>query len=292
MLRPTDTHVEHVLSSLADLCHATDQPWHVKSVQGEIGGGRVSPEDLTALDGHPHAVALTISGLDQTAFEALVERHAAQFSALHFWKCPRIADLSPLEHLPHLTHVAFYWNQRASRLWNFARTPKLDGLQFRDFTRLHDLSDLREAISLRELTFGDAIWPKSTFQSLEPIGALQSLKRLKFDAKRIDDGRVQPLAKLQQLEELEFPPNMLTTRQVAWLRARLPESVHSTTLTPIRVLQGFKSGSSKDLDRLVIGKRKPFLNSESDAGRIEEYERQFWRMVDQFRKDSNAQPDE
>ena len=186
----------HVLSSLAELCHATDQPWHVKFVQAEIGGGRISSDALSVLDRHPDAVALTVSGLDQASFEALVERHGARFSALHFWKCPRLADLSPLERLRHVTHVAFYWNQRATRLWNFANTPNLDGLQFRDFTRLHDLSDLRGASSLRELAFGDAVWSKSTFQSLEPIGALQSLKKLTFDAKRIDDGRVQPLAKL------------------------------------------------------------------------------------------------
>jgi hypothetical protein len=154
------------------------------------------------------------------------------------------------------------------------------------------LSDLRGARSLRELAFGDAVWAKSTFTSLEPIGVLQNLKKLSFDAKRIDDGRVQALANLEQLEVIQFPPNMLTTQQVAWLRARLPESVQSTVLSPVQTIQGLKSNSGKDLDTLVIGKRKPFLNSRVDAARVEAYEREFWRMVAEFRKDSSAEPDE
>lgn len=268
-----------------------ERPWLANLVQAEVGGGRLSSRDLTVLDEHPDAIALTASGLDQSTFEALVATYGRRFSGLHFWKCPRIVDLSPLEHLPHLTHVAFYWNQRADRLWDFTRTPKLRGLQFRDFTQLHDLRDLRAAISLQELRFGDAIWPKSRFESLEPIGELEQLKRLALDAKRIEDGRVEPLARLVQLETLEFPPNMLTTRQVAWLRARLSESVQSTTLTPILTVEGLRSSNGKKLDRLVIGKRKPFLNSSLDAARIKRYEKEFWEMVNAFRQNPAAQPD-
>jgi hypothetical protein len=106
---------------------------------------------------HPDATALMISGLDQAAFEYLIARYGAQFLAIEFWKCPRIADLSPLEDLPGLRLAQFYWNQRATRLWNLARNPGLTGLSFDDFTRLHDLSDLQAGSSLRELACGDAL---------------------------------------------------------------------------------------------------------------------------------------
>jgi hypothetical protein len=46
--------------------------------------------------------------LDQKAFEVVVARFGAQFLGLHFWKCLRIVDLSPLENLPNVTHVRFY----------------------------------------------------------------------------------------------------------------------------------------------------------------------------------------
>lgn len=82
----------------------------------QIGGGRLDESHLTAIGEHASARALRISGLDQATFESLVARYGKQFSAIEFWKCPRIADLSPLEDLPDLQLVAFYWNQRATRL--------------------------------------------------------------------------------------------------------------------------------------------------------------------------------
>ena len=191
----------------------------------EIGGGRLDASHLATIADHPEAHALTVSGLDQPTFERLVTEHGRQFSAIEFWKCPRIADLSPLEDLPGLRLVSFYWNQRATRLWDLTRTPGLAGLNLDDFTRLHDLADLAEGTNLRELAFGDMIWSTSVYTTLEPVGTLTGLRSLAFSAKKIEDGRIDPLGHLTGLEELSFPTNLFTTRQVAWLRARLPETV-------------------------------------------------------------------
>jgi hypothetical protein len=115
-------------------------------------------------------------------------------------------------------------------------TPASLGLCFEDFNRLHDLRDLRSGASLRELEFGDAVWSKSVFESLEPLDALSSLRSLNFNAKRIDDSRIEPLAHLTRLEALRFPPRQFTTRQVAWLRAKLPTALESASLAPVALL--------------------------------------------------------
>lgn len=279
--------------SLLDLRrkNRADPSWLVNLVLPEIGGGRIEESHLAAIGENAGARALRISGLDQATFESLVARYGRQFSAIEFWKCPRIADLSPLEHLPDLQLVAFYWNQRATRLWNMARNPRLTGLCFEDFTRLHDLRDLQTGASLEELEFGDVVWSTSVFESLEPLAALSGLRSLNFNAKRIDDKRIEPLGELTRLEALRFPPRQFTSRQVAWLRARLPASLESASLTPLVQLERPLELRGKTRDVLLVGKRKPFLNSVTDAARIRRHVNGFVQMVDNFRQDPTLKPD-
>jgi hypothetical protein len=40
-----------------------------------------------------------------------------------------------------------------------------------------------------------------------------------------------------------------------------------------------------------MGKRKPFLSSDSDAARIQRYVDNFERLVERFRRDSELEPD-
>lgn len=259
----------------------------------EIGGGKLAPKDLSAIEASPDATALRISGLEQNTFKQLIECYGSQFSALYFWKCPRIVDLTPLEDLSNLRLAAFFWNQRTTRLWDFSRTPNLRGLFLKDFTRLHDLSDLSAATSLNELEFGDMIWRTSVFQSLKPLESLGQLKALCFDAKQIEDGRIEPLASLQHLKSLQFPANQFTTRQVAWLRAHMPDSLSTRSLEPVWSFMDRPIGKGdRQRDMLVVGKRKPWLNSKRDARRIERYVDEFWRMVEQFRQNPELLPDD
>ncbi len=282
--------------SLQALCAVnTAQPWCIDLIQPELSGGKTTASDLDSIAARPGATAIRVSGLDQKTFELLVTRYGSQFDAIYFWKSARIADLTPLETLPQLRLVAFYHNQRTTRLWDLRRTERLVGLQFENFTRLHALDDLETGGMLHELNFGDALWNTSIFNSLLPLAALVSLRRLSFNARRINDCRIQPLASLSQLDWLAFPPNLFTTSQVAWLRARLPESVQSHVLGPLFHLGPIKNLSDNtvtemDKDVLVVGKRKPALNSRRDDTRIQRYVGEFARLVQRFRDDSSAQP--
>lgn len=263
------------------------RPWMLNLVLPEIGGGKATAKDLEPIADRTDATAITISGLDQGTFELLVSKYGRQFTGIHFWKCPRIADLSPLEDLPQLTQVAYYWNQRATRLWDLAATPNLRGLHFDDFRRLHALDDLAAGPSLEELGFGNAVWATSVFASLGPLEGLTKLRHLTISASRVLDGRIQPLASLTTLETLSFPSNLFTTEQCAWLRAHLPESTTGPILGPVnRLHQPLPDGR----DTLVIGKRKPFLNSTTDGDSIAEYEARWARMVEEFRAAPDRPP--
>lgn len=269
---------------------ANTEPWLVDLVQPEIGGGRLHQTDLSRIESHTGAHALRVSGLDQTTFEELVLCYGDRFTAIHFWKCPGIRDLSPLQSLPHLRLISFFWNQRAEHLWDLAATPNLTGLRLYDFTRLHDLTDISRGSSLRELEFGDAVWDSMVIETLDPIAHLHALRSLKISAKKINDDRIEPLAHLQQLASLDFSSKQFTTRQVAWLRAHLPDTLQSEALEPLRRFSKPFSYNGKDRDVLLVGKRKPFLSSTADASRIEKHIADFERMVAEFRRDPSLPP--
>lgn len=274
-------------SRLIDLrSHIGARPWMLNLVLPEIGGGKATAKDLEPIAESPDATAIRMSGLDQGTFEHFVSVYGRQFTGIHFWKCPRIADLSPLQDLPQLTHVAYYWNQRTSRLWDFSATPNLRGLHFEDFTRLNVLDDLAAGSSLEELAFGNAVWVTSVYATLDPLAGLGRLRDLNFSAKRILDGRIQPLASLTKLESLSFPTKLFTTEQCAWLRARLPDSATGRVLEPLMKLdKPLVNGK----DTLVIGKRKPWLNSATDGERIAGYQAKFWQLVEEFRVSSSKE---
>jgi hypothetical protein len=272
---------------------STNPAWRVDLMLRDVGGGKLAAGDLDAISLQPDAPALRVSGLDQATFEKLVEHRGQQFTALHLWKCPRIQDLSPLESLPDLTLVSIYWNQRTAKLWNLAKTPKLRGLEFEDFTRLKDLEDLRNAVAVEELSFGDKIWVKASVASLEPVGTVKTVRRLSFALRKVEDGRIQPLANLTMLERVDCSSNLFTTEQLAWLRAHLPDTVEGRVLAPVEQFDKplpNPNGHGPDRDVLVMGKRKPFLNSHADAGKLQRYVDDYWTMVARFRENPLLEP--
>ena len=275
------------------LARATNPAWRVDLMLKEVGGGRLSESALQAIETQPQATALRVSGLDQATFETLVHRHGQQFTAIQLWKCPRIEDFSALEDLPNLALVSIYWNQRASRLWNLSKTPKLRGLEFEDFTRLRDLEDLRNAVAVEELSFGDKVWVKASMASLEPLTAVETVRRVSFALRKIDDGRIQPLGQLAALERLDCPSNLFTTEQLAWLRAHLPDTVEGRVLAPIQQFDKplpSPNANGPGRDVLVMGKRKPFLNSQADASKVQRFVDDYWKMVSRFRADPALEP--
>lgn len=256
----------------------------VTLLQQDISGGKISREEIDTLKLHPDANEIWISGLKQDTFEYFVDKFAKQFKAITFWKCPRIEDFSKLTALDNVEYLIFFWNQRVTHLWDLSKNIKLKGLSFDDFTRMHTLEEIPLAPVLEELYFGDKIWNKYIVDSLKPLAMANSLKRLSFSAKKIIDGDITPLAEIKKLQEVDFPSNLFTTRQVAWLAAKRSDTC-SRNFAPYIKLKTpleYPKGALKDL--LVVGKRKPFLNSQKDKFKVAKYEQEFVAAVDYYRK--------
>ncbi|MDN4490804.1 hypothetical protein QQX13_08160 [Demequina sp. SYSU T00068] len=269
--------------SLLDLrrVNRREPTWLVSLVQPQLNGGRLDPRDLAQLDERPEATALRVSGLDQRTFELVVAEHGSRFSALDLWKCPRIADLSPLEDMTHLRLVSAFWNQRSAHLWDLSRTPALEGLHLTDFIKLRALDDVARGVSLNELEIEGGNSSPVTVDTYEPVGALTGLRSLSLGATRPRDGRVEPLGALVGLERLTLPSNIFTWRQLAWLSARLPSTVEAASLRPYRRLGHALGGH----DTLLMGKRQPFVSWDADQRLIQAHTARFEAAVAEFRAD-------
>ena len=157
---------------------------------------------------------LKVVGLQQDSFEYLIENYGDKFSEIDFFKCPLINDLSSLEKLENIEKISFYWNQRATKLWDLSKNKKLSSIAIADFTRLHSLSDLQSSETLTEVSFGDKVWSSLKIESLEPLENVENLKKLSFSAKKIENSDVSPLARIKKLEEIEFPTNLFSTDKI------------------------------------------------------------------------------
>lgn len=276
-------------SSLWDLRkRAPDSPTRVTLIQPELSGGKTTRSEIDALLSRGASV-VTVSGLDQDTFEYAMRRYGEQLVALHFWKCPRIDDFSPLESVDKLTFAAFYWNQKATRLWNFSKTPLLSGLFFENFKRLEDLTDLAGALSLQALEFGNGFTGRSVVHSLEPLAHLKALRSLAINPSRVLEGGIFPIASLISLRELSFSQRLFPVEQIAWLRAHLPDTLRSEALTPTRPvpIKGIKLPG----DLLVNGKGGPLLSADKDVIRVRRFVAQFEALVQMYRDNPELRPE-
>jgi hypothetical protein len=283
-MKNLDSYLEPILSK------ATDQSTYVSLT--DVSGGRIAKDEIDVIKEFPSATEIAISGLTQDTFEYFVENYGHQFKAIIFWKCPLVGSLKAMEYLDQVEYIVYFWNQRAEHLWDFSKTKALKGFCYDDFTRMHDISEIADAPALEDLRFGNRVEPKYILNTLSPIKECATLKNLAFSAKKLLDGKIEPLAYLKQLERLWFPSNLFSTEQVAWLKAHLPDTVVSKALNAYWTLDKPLTTSGKDIDTVIVGKRKPLLSSVADKVRISKYVEQFNEMHQWYLKNPEALPDD
>jgi hypothetical protein len=285
-MKNLDYYLERILSK------ASGRGTYLSLTQRDVSGGRIAKNEIDLIKEFPNATEIAISGLTQDTFEYFVENYGHQFKAIIFWKCPLVGSLQAMEYLDQLEYIVYFWNQRAEHLWDFSKTKALKGFCYDDFTRMHDISEVADAPALEELQFGDRVWTKYILNTLAPIKKCTALKSLKFSAKKIVDGKIEPLADLKQIEHLWFPSKLFSTEQVAWLKSHLPDTVVSKVLNAYWTIEKPLKISGKDKDTFIVGKGKPFLSSVDDKSRISRYVAQFNEMQQWFLENPKALPDD
>lgn len=261
-------------------------------VEADISGGRITRERIGLIRDHPDATEISISGLTQETFEHFIATYAHQFEVIRFWRCPLVEDLSMIGSLADVRYIVYFWNQRATRLWDLSKTKALKGLAYHGFTRLHDISEIAKTSSLEELQFGDSVWPQYVVNSLSPLQDCSTIRHLSISGKKIVDERIEPLAGLVNLESLDLQDNLFTTEQIAWLKAHLADTVASKHLSAYRRLAFPIAIDGKNKDTSVVGKRKPLLDSEQEKSRLDKYVHQFDAMYHWYLANPEARPED
>lgn len=235
----------------------------------DIGGGKISVEDIDVLKEHPDTDVVTISGLRQDTFEYFINKYGKQLKAIRFFKNKFVEDLSPLSSLPELEYVHFYANQRADTLWDMSKNTSLTGLSVKDFSRLRSIKNIDTAPALKEFHIGNAIWDKMCLDSLMPLSKT-NIEKFSFSGKAITDNDFSFIESMPSLKVLDFAANLLTTEQTAWITANFPKLEGFALKAKIDCFSD-NSSPYEVPSTIIVGKRKPYLTIKGNEKRIEKY---------------------
>ena len=233
-------------------------------------GLKEAGNDIDKLKDYPDTDVVTISGLHQDTFEYFIKTYGTQFKVIRFFKNKLVEDWSLLGTLSNLEYIHFFANQRISSLWDMSRNTALSGLCIEDFTKLDSMEGIGTAPALREFRIGNAVWSTMILKSLLPL-ANTNIEKFMFCGKSITENDYSFLSDMPNLKQFDFPTNMLTTEQVAWIVANFPNLEGYA----LKAKVDFAATSNHAAEVLIVGKRKPMLTVENNEKRIEKYIQNF-----------------
>lgn len=208
---------------------------------------------------------LWIHSVNQKEFNAILS--LVNPKTLHI-EAMRVDDLSTLTSLKDVEILALNWNTKAQSLWDLSQNTSLKLLSIIDFSKLNDISPIQNSASVESLQLAGGMWNSLNLHTLNPLRHLENLKFLSLSSIRVKDESLEPLSELKGLEILVIS-NQFPTEEYARLSVTLPNTKCDYFKPYIR--HRFVQGE----DVLVVGKRKPHLNSKVDGEKIRKYEEQF-----------------
>lgn len=219
--------------------------------------------------------AAYIVGANEKTFDALCMELSVKIAVFYEMRVP---DLSGLQNISGLEHLAIIWNSKMTDLEPLSHLNNLKTLALVDTPKAHDLQPISRLQELRGFAFSGSptLSSKNIAKSLEPLAALPHLKEMQLTGLKIENDGLRPVARCQVLKTLSVS-NTFDTEDYAFLAAKMPNTTCSHFSATVRV-QGSAIGAG--IDTMVVGRRKPFLNSQEDAERIRRYEAAFAKLKD------------
>lgn len=255
---------------------------HLHAPDWDVTGGKITISDIDELSKFPNIKAVTISGLSQNTFEYFIQTYGKQLRYIEFFKNKMVEDWSLLETLPELEGIYFFHNQKIAKMWDMSKNYSLKAIILEDFTKLRNLSGIEKAPALEWFSFGDAVWRTSTIDTLK-VFASSSVKKLQFYGKKIEDMDLSFVTQMEKLEVFDFPNNLFSTEQVAWVVANCPNLIGISLKPYIEYMQYNSETKQSDIPSVIIvGKRKPTLCIEGNERKIKRYVEQFDKYVSDY----------
>lgn len=214
-----------------------------------------------------------IVGANEKKFEELCRALSAR--VVIFYEM-RVSSLYSLREISGLEHLAINWNNKVADLSPLSHLGCLKTLSLVDTPQATDISPLATLQELRAFEFSGSptLSNKNTAKSLEPLAALPRLEELRLTNLKVEDDGLRPIAKCRGLKRLSVA-NTFDTEDYAFLAARMPNTACRHFNATVQI-QG--DAIKRGIDTMVVGRRKPFLNSREDAVRIEMYEAAFAKL--------------
>ncbi len=190
----------------------------------------------------------------------------------------RVTDLAPPAQIHGLRELQIWWATKLTSIDPLARLG-LRLLILEDTKRLSDLTPFARMQSLETLMYSGGVWSANLAQSLSPLADLQKLTELHLTNLKVMEGGLRPVAGCKNLRRLVLSLQFATA-DYAFLKAHLP-GTECDAFVPYQKL-GFDLDGR---DVCVTRRRKPYLNSQKDAARLQRYVDRFLAMVDEFRRE-------
>jgi hypothetical protein len=219
-------------------------------------------------------------GVNQKSFEKAMTMVKAK--VMHFYDM-RVSDLTSLQKNIELCELAIHWNSKLEDISPIAKIKGLKSLVLEDTPKVSDLSPLSQCTELESFEYSGGMWKKNKTESLEPISKLKKLSNLRLLNLAVEGG-LKPLASLPSLRELELS-NQFPTEEYAYLSVML-DSVRCDYFAPYIELPN----PIEEKNVMVIGKRKPFLNKQTDAKKLAKYVEQFDGFKRKYAANKALQP--
>lgn len=255
-------------------------PW-LREEHADVSGGTISIADIDRIKDYPDAEVVTISGLHQDTFEYFIKTYGHQFKAIRFHKNKLVSDWSLLGELPNLEFVHWFFNQRITSFWDMSKNVSLKAISIDDFSRITGFEMIDTAPALEFLSIGAAVWPSNfNFNSFAPL-INSKVKKLEFYQLKIPTTDFSFVSEMPQLQVFDFPSNLLTTEQFAWIVANRPD-LKGWSLAAAYIRTEYEDSTEKK-KVIVTGKGKRDFDLEGNEKRLEKIEREFQALVEKYK---------
>lgn len=188
----------------------------------------------------------------------------------------RTAKLSLLKCFPNLKTLLIWGNTKVDSLTELALLQKLEVLGLENFPKVRTIDQVSLLKSLKMLCLTGSVDTALKIDTLEPLAKLQELELLHITNIRVSDESLGFVKRLRSLKELQVSNQFPTSEYAALMSAR--SDVECTHFSPY-ILSGLKCDRCGACRAMVVGKRKPFVCSKCNPGKLQKYEREFEALI-------------
>lgn len=265
--------------TLENFYRGTPELYDIDLLQMEVGGGETTYEEIESIAQFPNAKSIIISGLRQETFEYFIDNFGDQFEAISFWKNKAVKDLSSLAKLENIKYISYFYNQKASDLWDMSGNKQLTGLSIMDFSKLKSISKIETSKSLKYFRLGNEVFDKMEIDSLKPLKNT-NITHFEWLGKKVLDGDLKCLAE-GNIRVLDMNPTRFTMMELAELLSCFPSTLEGSITKPY-VTGGVVSREGKTVYyHLCKGKKK--CEKGVDDERFAKYLEEFSTLLESYR---------